>query len=83
MNADKTDYKTALHIYKMNEEANCHAENLVLLANIFGDETEQQLARMNLQRRNRLHCVDQKLNDLAVFMINVYYYELRILATKQ
>jgi len=62
-----------LHLYKRNEELNMHAENLVLLANAFGGKAERRLAKINLQRRNRLGCVDSKLNALANRHVGKYY----------
>ena len=66
----------SLHLYKQNEELNMHAENLVLLANAFGSKAEKRLAKMNLKRRNRLGCVDPRMNSLATRLVNPYWRKI-------
>jgi len=66
-----------LHLYKRNEELNMHAENLVLLANAFGSKAERRLAKMNLERRNRLGCADSTMNSLACRLINPYWQKIK------
>lgn len=58
-----------------NEDNNCHAENLVLLANHFGTEQEQALAEENLKAKHRLGHLDSKLNN-ECYSINRYYKKL-------
>ncbi len=60
--------------YQANEEANCHAENYVLLADYFGDWDMQELARKNMRFRDKHGYNCHKLNKFTHHQINPLYY---------
>ena len=65
-----------LEEYKENEELNYHSENVVLLAEKYGDALTQRVARMSLERMNRKGYSDQKLSHLAYVVVLGLYSKL-------
>lgn len=71
-----TQAKNNLRIYKENEDANRHAENYVLLANLFGTLEDQMIAKANLWYQVEAGHVSPFLSSETHNRVNRYYYEL-------
>lgn len=63
--------------YEENEDENCHAENCCLLADNFGDESEQFICNANLKYKNMFGCVDHGLSQNAYSVTKKYLDKLR------
>ncbi len=67
---------TILEKYKENEENNYHSENVLLLANEYGDKVMQRVAKMALDRMNRKMYADEKLSYLSYIVTSGLYAQL-------
>ena len=67
--------KTLLAAYTANEKKNAHSENLLLLANLYGNEEEKREALRQAESKRNVDEGDYRMPDDVARSINDYYYE--------
>jgi hypothetical protein len=67
--------KSLLKQYSANEKKNAHSENLLLLANLFGNEEEKREALLQAESKRNMDAKDYRMPDAIAWSINDYYYK--------
>ena len=67
--------ETLLEQYTANEKKNAHSENLLLLANLYGNEKEKMEARRQAESKRNADAKDYRMPDDVAWSINRYYYK--------
>lgn len=71
--------RAVLAAYAANEKKNAHSENLLLLANLYGNEKEETEARRQAESKRNADAKDYKMpNDIARSICDYYYEHLSV-----